>query len=747
MRFGLKLLLSIFSFWLCSTELFAQFNFDYDNSIPVIRSGQPLKNAWEGGFNCAQVSDFDFDFDGDLDLFIFDRSRDNIRVLVQEQNMGVPYYRMFYNAKLYFPDDLFYRAQLVDYDNDGRKDIFTYGIGGLKVYRNTGSAMSGPQWELVSDLVYSQYPTIYTNLYVSSADIPAIVDVDFDGDIDILTFHQGGQHLEYHQNQSMELYGVPDSLKFELRNECWGKFTEEFSTNVLTLNDPNSPCSGGAIPNPERSAMQQHKPKHAGSTVLAMDYDNSGVMDLILSDIAYPNLTLLINGGSAPNTDSPMISQDNNFPSNTTPVDLQLFPASFYVDVDFDGIKDLVVSPNAKNISENVASIRFYKNIGSNSNPTFTFVSNNLFQGQMIEHGFGSMPVFHDYDQDGLMDLFVANFFRYKPVLDRESTLAYYKNTGTPTAPQFTFVDNNFLNLNSMGMGLRLVPTFGDIDNDNDPDLFIGLDNGTLAYFQNNGTVGSPNYAAPVFNYTDVSSNIITVGSYAFPQLFDLNKDNKLDLIIGRKNGFISYYENTGTINSPQFTKVTDSLGMVDVSMSIPDGYATPHFFRVGDTTKLFIGQYDGNILLYDSVDFHIAHGDTFRLVSGQFSGINVEGYSSIAVHDIDNDGQLNAFVGQDLGGLFAFESNPSSTASLEEQKVERKWICFPNPSAGNFQIEAEKEISRYWIFDLNGQLIQSEAVGKHQHIINASEMSQGVYILKFELDGSEVITSRIIKN
>src|SRR5690606_12216199 len=290
MRFGLKLLLSIFGFSLYHTAVVAQFNFDYDNSIPVIRSGQALNNAWEGGFNCAQVSDFDFDFDGDLDLFIFDRSRDNIRVLVQEQNMGTPYYRMFYNAKLYFPDDLFYRVQLVDYDNDGRKDIFTYGIGGLKVYRNTGSALSGPQWELVSDLVYSQYPTIYTNLYVSSADIPAIIDVDFDGDIDILTFHQGGQHLEYHQNQSMELYGVPDSLKFELRNECWGKFTEEFSTNVLILNDPNAPCEGGSIANPERSAMQQHKPKHAGSTVLAMDYDNSGVMDLILSDIAYPNM-------------------------------------------------------------------------------------------------------------------------------------------------------------------------------------------------------------------------------------------------------------------------------------------------------------------------------------------------------------------------------------------------------------------------------------------------------------------------
>ena len=31
----------------------------------------------------------------------------------------------------------------------------------------------------------------------------------------------------------------------------------------------------------------------------------------------------------------------------------QLFPAAFFLDVDFDQVKDLIVAPNAKNISEN----------------------------------------------------------------------------------------------------------------------------------------------------------------------------------------------------------------------------------------------------------------------------------------------------------------------------------------------------------------------------------------------------------
>ena len=728
-------------------QLFGQHGLDYDNTIPVIKSGSPLTNAWAGGLNCAQISDFDFDFDGDLDLFIFDRSRDNIRVLVQKDNMGTPYYELFYDAKLYFPSDLEYRAQMIDYNNDGKKDIFTYGIGGIRVFKNTGSAAIGPQWELVTDLLYSQYPNNYTNLYVSSSDIPAIVDVDFDGDIDILTYSLGGQHIEYHQNQSMELYGVPDSLKFELKNECWGKFTEEFSSNILVLNDPNTPCSdGGDVINPLRETPNNPvQQKHAGSTLLALDYDNSGVLDLVIGDVSYPTLTLVINGGIAPNTNSAMTSQDNNFPSNTTPVNINLFPASFYVDVDFDNIKDLVVGANARNISENVSSIRFYKNIGTNTNPIFTHVSNNLFQADMIEHGFGSIPVLFDYNQDGLKDLFVSNFYRYKDYLDRESTIAYYKNTGTATAPQFTFVDNNFLNLNSHGLGIRMVPAFGDIDGDNDPDLIIGREDGTIAFFENTGTPGSPSYASPVLNYTDNNGDIISVGSYAFTQLFDLNKDNLLDLIIGKKSGEISYYQNTGTTTNPEFTLMNAALGGIDVSSTIPDGYSSPHFFRQNDTTRLFIGNYDGDLILYDSVDLHLNPGDTFHLASTSFSGINVEGYSSITTGDIDNDGEMNAFVGQDLGGIFAYESNPNSTAAIKKQET-LGFICYPNPANETIFFESSEIIENLFVYDLNGSIVKYAEPHSSSDGILVSDLQSGVYLLRaISINGNSIV-ERVIK-
>ena len=71
------------------------------------------------------------------------------------------------------------------------------------------------QWSLEKERLKSIYSNNqFSNLYISSIDIPAFVDIDGDGDIDVLTFNIGGQQVEYHKNTSMENYGIPDSLEF-----------------------------------------------------------------------------------------------------------------------------------------------------------------------------------------------------------------------------------------------------------------------------------------------------------------------------------------------------------------------------------------------------------------------------------------------------------------------------------------------------------------------------------------------------
>lgn len=724
----------------------AQLGFEYNPNIPVVVNSNMIGNAWAGGLNYSQFADFDFDFDGDLDLYVFDRSSNNIRVFLQEGTGISRHYEFLYNASQYFPSDIRYRSTLVDFDNDGKKDLFSYGIGGLTVYRNVGNAIDGLQWELFDDLLYSQYTNGYSNLYVSSSDIPAIIDVDQDGDIDILTFHISGQHVEYHQNQSMELYGIPDSLKFVLKNECWGKFSEDLNNNSVILNDPNSPCVGGNIANPLKPIIEV-APKHAGSTILALDYDNSGVLDLILGDVSNSNLTLLINGGTAVNTDSPMISQDNNFPSNTTPAQVQLFPASFYLDVDFDGVKDLIVCPNAKNVSENKKSVIFYKNLGSNNNPTFSFVERNFLQKEMIDHGTGSVPVFVDINEDGLEDLIISNFYQYKDVLDKESTLAYYQNTGTTNNPELTLIDDNYLDLNLQSYGLHIVPTFGDIDGDGDKDMFIGREDGTLVYYENQSIGSGSVFTNGLTNYKDNLNQTITAISYCFPQLFDLDNDGKLDLILGKKTGELIYYKNIGTTTSPSFQLYNSTLGNIDVSTANPDGFPAPHFFRVSGETKLFLGDLTGRCNLYTNIDGQLNPGDAFYLVSDNYAGISTQANSSFSITDLNNDGKLELYVGQDLGGIYRFEHDPNSTVSIGEIDKEQNILIYPNPTAGLFTVSSKDEIiERIDIKNLAGKIVSSAIVKSTQTQISSADFPIGIYFVEINLENGTSLTKKIIK-
>lgn len=740
---------TVFLAFLLPFEAKAQFGFEYDPTIPVSKNGTFLNNPWAGGLDYTQFSTIDVDFDGDLDLFIFDRSADNIRVFLNETINGQQTWKYHYNASKLFPSDLMYRATTVDYNNDGKADLFTYSIGGLKVYKNIGTPENGLQWELVTPILYSNYNGFTSNLYVASSDIPAIVDVDADGDIDILTFHQGGQHLEYHRNMSMELFGNADSLKFELANECWGKFSENANNNSVTLNETSYPCENGNLPNPQlppinhgNTSANTENLRHAGSTVLALDMDNSGTLDLILGDVAFQNLVYLQNGGTQPNTNSPMVSIDINFPSNTTPSNLYLFPAPFYLDVDFDGRKDLLVGANAKNVSQNETSILFYKNVGSTTTPTFSYQQNNFLQDQMIEHGKGTIPVIVDIDNDGKDDLLIANFYRYKNPSIKESTIAYYKNTGTTSNPSYTLIDYNWMNFDQSNYGLRLVPTFGDINGDGKKDMILGRENGTLVYYIGTGT----NFSNPQTNFQDAQANVIQVGGHSFPQLVDLNEDGLLDLIVGSRTGKIWHYQNTGTNTQPSFTLISNNFGGAQVvDPNNPDGYAAPHFFKANNNWHLFLGGNDGQLRYYTGIEQTLQDQHPFNFIDENYLDLEIDAQSAYFIKDINNDGNLNLFAGTDMGGVLHFEANPQNPLSINTINTVEVVIS-PNPTNGKFTIKSTAfGQSNYTLYNIDGKLLK-ESYFTRSIQVDLGHYENGIYLLVIKtMDGNQLIR-RVLK-
>lgn len=244
----------------------------------------------------------------------------------------------------------------------------------------------------------------------------------------------------------------------------------------------------------------------------------------------------------------------------------------------------------------------------------------------------------------------------------------------------------------------------------------------------------------------DNNSTIITTSAYCHPQLFDLNDDGLLDLVLGKKNGHVAYYRNIGTSTMPSFELVNDTLGGIDVSLTTPNGYAAPHFFRNNGETVCFLGSIDGRINYYSNIDGNLSPGSSFSLVTDNLAMIDVDKYSSCWVNDIDNDGNYNLFVGQDLGGLLHFEHDASSSVSLEVLLSNLNVAVYPNPASNIITIVTNDIKGRaFSLLDVNGKQVMNGILNGNKTTIVIESLNQGIYVLHLELE-DQMCTKRIVK-
>ena len=89
--------------------------------------------------------------------------------------------------------------------------------------------------------------------------------------------------------------------------------------------------------------------------------------------------------------------------------------------------------------------------------------------------------------------------------------------------------DNN--SFNGVDVGTYSVPTFVDIDNDGDIDAFIGEDSGTINYYKNTGSNSSPTFTAQTGGNNPL--NGVDVGSASKPSFVDIDNDGDIDVFKG----------------------------------------------------------------------------------------------------------------------------------------------------------------------------------------------------------------------
>lgn len=720
----------------------AQYLFGRADTIPVIISGNILKNPWAGGLNQPQFSMIDLDGNGIKDLFVFDRSNLAIRTFINkgtQDSVDYVYAPEYISA---FPN-LHDFNLLADYNCDGKEDIFGYSNAGMAVYRNDFDSITGLKFTLVTNLLYSKYYSSYINLFVSPANLPALTDIDNDGDLDILTFDIFGMYVEYHQNMSMETFGHCDSLKFQRTSACWGSFLGNSTSNSVTL---HISCKADI---PIDSLATDNTLQHSGSTLLTLDMDGDGDKELVIGDVLSNNLLLLTNGGTPAVAD--MTAQDGTFPknyNNTDSVNLSSFPASYYLDVDNDSINDLLVAPNAPSASENFTGILFFKNTGSTSAPVFHFVKNSFLQDEMIETGEGNYPVFFDYDGDGLKDLIIGNYGYFNPSGNFISELSLYKNNGTSSIPSFQLVTRDYANISSLGLN-GVYPAFGDLDGDGDEDMILGDYAGEIHFFTNTAPPGN----SASFTLTASSYKGIDVGDFAAPQLADLNRDGLQDLIIGKRNGMLSYFQNLGTTGNADFSSspTIDSLGGVNVrEQGNYTGYSIPFLTDSSGSFKLFVGSERGYVYLYDHIDGNI--GGTFSMVDSMIKGIQEGNRVSVSGADINNDNKLDLVVGNYQGGCAIYLQN--ITGNLSARPVDiltEKLTVVPNPCISSARLTVPGDLwkrsdTKVVIYDIFGRKIKEFIIKSAETLLSADALSKGIYIVEARNSNTFAYTKFIIE-
>lgn len=221
-----------------------------------------------------------------------------------------------------------------------------------------------------------------------------------------------------------------------------------------------------------------------------------------------------------------------------------------------------------------------------------------------------------------------------------------------------------------------------------------------------------------------------------------------LDLIIGKKNGTISYYENTGTTTNPTFELKNNYLGMVNVSTNNQDCFAIPHFFEFKDSIHLFVGNSFGEFYHFNTIEDNLNLQDSFNRITTDYFPLTKNAFSSYWVNDIDQDYELNVFVGQDLGGLFHFENDSLSTLSVSNDEIAPNILIYPNPFSSSLTISSENNVmNSVEIFDVLGHKIMSLSPKQSTYLLQTDQLKTGINCLKIQFANNQLVFQKIIKN
>ena len=558
-------------FWvLCSLAFFSkaqQISFQQITDLPVAG----LKNPWAGGFNSVQFFLNDLDGDKKEDLVVFDRSAQHLKTFLRYASGGFAYAPEFQTRFPLIENWM----NLVDYDGDGDKDLFTSTPGGIQVYPNVNNNFPKSLGTLKSSGLNG-----LINIYVNATDIPAIADVDGDGDVDVLAFEPAGHYISFYENTG--------DLKFTTKSLNWGNFL---------LND----CEDlvfGIVPESVLATESTSRVQHLGSTLALWDPDKNGISDLIIGHVNCAHFLYMKNEGTRA---KPLFRTVNyNFPASS-PHSVPSLASASPIDLDGDGAMDLLASSHVADLNPSFETASFYRS----ENGVLNLKTKSFLQEEIIDVGNNASPVFFDVEGDGDLDLLIGS--TSVTLYENENGTLRWKNRDFLPLPGASNIQLQVVNgrlslfyfvgsaskYREYGAGqltgeialpvvsIRETPRLYDIDQDGLLELVVlealgatriyDWSNFTkpnqrletlfrgLAYadITGDGTVERITLDASGYIYVsglglEVQRIPFQVGQNAQISTADFNRDGKIDIVVGLASGGVQLFQNTSDIIVPK---------------------------------------------------------------------------------------------------------------------------------------------------------------------------------------------------
>ncbi|GAA5220507.1 FG-GAP repeat domain-containing protein [Membranihabitans marinus] len=694
-----------------------QFNYNYSDGS-------------SGGWMAPQFSSFDIDRNGQKEIIAFDRYSQLFSVWQYSPSKN-EYFLVRDNSILW--PRLQHWALIRDYNSDGIPDIFTQGNFGISIWEGklvngviTFSQLRGS--DFIDDSLKFQSPDgSFTNIYHSNSDIPVIQDVDGDGDLDIMSFESTGSFVYFYQCNT-NVNGQP--LLYRLKHNCWGNFVESGLSNGVKLSNSRFFCP---LPFTLR---------HVGSSLCMTDINHDSLPDLLVGDRSFPNLMALTNAYTA---DSGFIDQQRNaFPYYSNPAYIYNFPAAYAIDYDQDGWDDVIVANNDEG-QYDFNSLYLYHN-EQKKDESFTFVTSNAWSQSSFDLGRNTAPYYIDVNGDDIQDVIIGYNIAVGQAIPENRLALWYgreSNTGKLT---YQMVDDDYLSLGSkVSTGIRPILTSGDIDGDGDLDLVIGMSNGDIHLLTNNSS------QSKIFEEGEFIKDWMSldIGLGAAPELFDIDGDGLLDLLVGQDRGMVHFFKNIGSQVQANFNpdpslepNIEEFLDISTVGSFYILGRSIPRILDVNGKLILAVTGYEGDIQTFESTSENGLEWTENSDMSNLFTGVN----GNLTAGRIHNN-QIPLLLGNIGGGLLFAQSDIVSSSKIPIQY--KDLVLSPNPIVKGQEIHLGLDIVRPQmsaiVLDIQGRQIHIQPLMEKSSILNVKFNYSGVYVVLIKVENEVVYSGKLI--